>query len=365
MDNKILNINKLDSPALVVFPEIVQQNIKVAISMAAHPDCLRPHIKTHKTKEVIEFCQKEGIQKFKCATISEAEILGICAVKDTLLAYQPVGPKVNRWADLIQSFPDTQFSCLIDNLNVAQNLDKIGRDLGLVFSVYIDLNIGQNRTGILTENAIKLVEKIKFFLNISIIGLHAYDGHIYDIDFSIRKEKADLVHNTSKTVQTQLEKILAKNLTLVMSGSPTYSIHAKRLDIEYSPGTFVFWDMGYRQFTEQDFMPAVYVLGRVISKPKANSICVDIGHKSVAAERPLGERIKFLNAELQAISQSEEHLVLEVLDEIIYEIGDELMGIPYHICPTVALHEKIFLIENGKYTGNYWQVMARNRELNF
>ncbi len=365
MNPNIINLKDLDSPSLIVFPEIVKKNIQLALNMIAEPDRLRPHIKTHKTREVIELCQAKGIEKYKCATISEAELLGICKAKDVLLAYQPVGPKAIRYTNLIQNFGQTKFSCLIDSEPVAQNLNEIGQKTGINFSVFVDINIGQNRTGILPEKVVEFCENSKQFSNVTIIGLHAYDGHIYDANFADRKEKADVAYEIVKKLQIQLQDLLKKDLVLIMSGSPTFSIHAKRTDIECSPGTFVFWDLGYSQFAEQSFEPAVYLLGRVISKPNTDLICVDIGHKSVAAERPLAERIQFLNVALEPISQSEEHLVLKVMDKKNYTIGNELLGIPIHICPTVALHEKLYTVENERLTGNFWEILARNRELNF
>src|SRR5690349_8833137 len=101
---EIKNIDEIDSPALVVYPERVKENIRTIKSMI-EVNRLRPHIKTHKTKEVTLLLLEAGITKFKCATIAEAELLGICGAPDVLLAYQPVGPKLNRFITLLSKFP--------------------------------------------------------------------------------------------------------------------------------------------------------------------------------------------------------------------------------------------------------------------
>src|SRR5574341_2046471 len=31
-------------------------------------------------------------------------------------------------------------------------------------------------------------------------------------------------------------------------------------------------------------------------------------------------------------------------------VGDELYGIPWHICPTVALHDRVFVVRDGRVT---------------
>ncbi|MBL7736829.1 MAG: D-TA family PLP-dependent enzyme, partial [Chitinophagaceae bacterium] len=72
----------------------------------------------------------------------------------------------------------------------------------------------------------------------------------------------------------------------------------------------------------------------------------------------------FLNApEAQAVSQSEEHLVLKVADSGAYKTGDVLYGAPLHICPSVALYEKAVVIEDHKIIDS-WKVVARDRSIN-
>lgn len=136
-------------------------------------------------------------------------------------------------------------------------------------------------------------------------------------------------------------------------------------NIECSPGTFIYWDKGYLDaFTEQNFMPAALVLTRVISLPDETKICVDAGHKSVASENELDKRITFFNApNLVPVSQSEEHLVLEAGENHNFKVGDVLYGLPYHICPTVALYERAITIENNEATGE-WKTVARDRKIN-
>ncbi|HEX2683974.1 MAG TPA: D-TA family PLP-dependent enzyme, partial [Ferruginibacter sp.] len=73
----IADPNQIDSPALLVFPERVKANIKTAIGMVGDLDRIRPHVKTHKCSEVTRLMIEAGIYKFKCATIAEAEMLGM------------------------------------------------------------------------------------------------------------------------------------------------------------------------------------------------------------------------------------------------------------------------------------------------
>jgi D-serine deaminase-like pyridoxal phosphate-dependent protein len=101
----------------------------------------------------------------------------------------------------------------------------------------------------------------------------------------------------------------------------------------------------------------------VISLPTDTRVCLDLGHKSVASENEIGKRVFFPDAPtLRPVSQSEEHLVMEAPAGHGYRPGDVLYGIPYHICPTVALYESLVAVEDGKVSGE-WKVIARARRL--
>ncbi|MEO6315403.1 MAG: D-TA family PLP-dependent enzyme [Chitinophagaceae bacterium] len=359
------NIDELDSPVLVVYPDRVKTNISTAVAMVDDVNRLRPHVKTSKCRETIQLMMAAGIQKFKCATIAEAETLGMCMAPDVLLAYQPNGPKLQRFVHVIKKYTTTSFSCLTDNQHAAQEMAGVFHSHGLEVPVFIDLNVGMNRTGIVPGKAVvDLYSFCNALAGIQPVGLHAYDGHIRDTDFAERRKRCDEVFSIVAALQRDLLSLEFAKPIIVMGGSPTFSIHCKRSEIECSPGTFVYSDKGYADLCpEQHFLPAALVITRVISIPVAGRICTDLGHKSIAAENELSRRVFFLNAPgLQPVSQSEEHLVLEAGSDHHYQTGDVLYGLPIHICPTVALYERAITIENGLVTGE-WKTIARDRKL--
>jgi D-serine deaminase-like pyridoxal phosphate-dependent protein len=363
----IKNFADIDTPCLVVYPSRVSQNIRTFTKMAGDVLRLRPHVKTHKCAEVVRMMLAAGVHKFKCATITEAEMLGMVGAPDVLLAYQPVGPKVERLIRLIQGYPGTRYSCLTDDLTTAECMAKQFTLHDLEVDVYIDLNSGMSRTGISVGP-----EALKFYLTVfglrglNLKGLHTYDGHIRSNNADLRSAQCDEAFDKVKVLY---DLIVAHGLPapiIIAGGSPTFPFHVKRAEVECSPGTFVYWDGVYSEMCpEQEFVPAALLLCRVISLPDSTKICVDLGHKSVAAESELGKRINFLNArELVPIAQNEEHLVLEVVQGHHYQIGNIFYGLPWHICPTVALYERAISIENGIVTGE-WKTIARDRKINY
>jgi D-serine deaminase-like pyridoxal phosphate-dependent protein len=358
-------MNSVDSPSLIIYVDRVKENIRILRSMIDDVNRLRPHVKTHKSKEPVQLLMEAGIQKFKCATIAEAEMLAMCSAKDVLLAYQPVGPKLNRFIQLIKKYSATKFSCLTDNVITARQMAESFSVNGLTVPVYLDLNTGMNRTGIASgTSAIELYMSCSQMKGIEPIGLHVYDGNIRDADFNARKQHCDEAFAAIEIMKNELIKKGFSEPVIVAGGSPTFSIHCKRKKIECSPGTFIYWDKGYTDLCpEQNFSPAALVMTRVISLPNETKLCLDLGHKSVAAENEITRRVYFPAApDLKAISQSEEHLVMDTGKNHSYKVGDILLGIPIHICPTVALYEKAYTVENGKLTGE-WKIIARDRKI--
>jgi len=361
---QVKEIETIDSPALIVYKERVQQNINSIIAMKDVAQ-LRPHIKTNKIAEVCAMMLAKGITKFKCATIAEAEMLGMIKAPDVLLAYQPTPTKAKRFVQLVQQYPATHFSCLIDDAVNAYNISTVFSENKFCIDVYIDLNDGMNRTGIQPANAFDLFDECENFKGINIIGLHVYDGHIRDTDIEERRRRTDEAFTTVIDLAGKIEAATGKQPKIVAGGSPTFPVHALRSNVECSPGTFVFWDHGYKtQLPDEPFEYAALVITRVISIIDEYTICVDLGHKSVAAENVIERRIHFLNAEnVQPVGQSEEHLVLKVDDASVYNIGDVFYGVPYHICPTVALYERAVVVEKNEAVDE-WKIIARNRKIN-
>ena len=359
------NIEDIDSPALIVYPDRIKKNIAAAIKMVDNPGVLRPHVKTSKMSAVAILLQEAGVTKFKCATIAEAEMLAMVGAKDVLLAYQPVGPKILRLLQLVKAYPSTVFSCLVDNVDNARHLSEVCAAQNNHLDVFIDLNIGMNRTGILPGQAFQLFGVIRQLPALNPVGLHAYDGHIHDVDLALRTRHSNEGFAAVMTLADKIESVAGQAPVIIAGGTPTFPVHARRQGVECSPGTFVFSDWNYKQgLPDEPFDYAALLITRVISIIDEQTVCLDLGHKSVASENPQ-PRVFFLNApDAIPVSHSEEHIVVKVDNTSSIHIGDVWYAVPAHICPSVALYEKAWVVENGAVTGD-WKVTARNRYINF
>ena len=82
----IANPDEVLSPGLVVFEEILRENVSRMITIAGDVGRLRPHCKTHKMIAVTRMEVGMGIVKHKCATFAEAEMLALDGTRDVFLA---------------------------------------------------------------------------------------------------------------------------------------------------------------------------------------------------------------------------------------------------------------------------------------
>jgi D-serine deaminase-like pyridoxal phosphate-dependent protein len=93
---ELTNHEAVASPALLVYPDRVCENIRRMIALAGGVERLRPHMKTHKLAPIIALQRAAGITKFKCATIAEAEVTAGAGAAEVLLSYPLVGPNLGR-----------------------------------------------------------------------------------------------------------------------------------------------------------------------------------------------------------------------------------------------------------------------------
>jgi D-threonine aldolase len=357
------------SPSLVIDRTLVRQNLEAMIALAGGADRLRPHVKTHKMPAIVRMCEAMGIRKHKCATIAEAEMVAAAGGTDVFLAYPLVGPNIARFARLVRKYPATIFRALVDHPATAQALSDGMSGLEGPLPVLIDLEVGMGRTGIAPdESAIGLATQISALPNLRLDGLSAYDGQVHDQALEERRQSTTPGIELTLALCDRLEALGLSVSRLVLGGTPTFPIHAALrrtgVEVECSPGTCTLHDIGYAtRYPDLPFIPAAFLLGRVISQPRPGRLCLDLGHKAVAADPPAGSRLTLLGIPDATLgTHSEEHLVVETPGASDYPPGTPVLALPTHICPTCALHRSAYVIEDGDQVDE-WEVAARDRVL--
>ncbi len=355
------------SPGIVLFREIVERNVDAMIELAGDPGRLRPHCKTHKMAEVTRLEVARGITKHKAATFAEAEMLAEAGAESVFLAYNLVGPNVGRGVEFRRRFPHVHFAVTADHPEPVAALGAVMSSAGQMIDVLLDVDVGQNRTGTPAgDAAADLYALIDRTDGLAVGGLHVYDGHNHQESLAERQEAVDGCWSQASRLRDRLVADGFVVPRIVAGGTPTFAVWAAVDDpaIECSPGTCVLHDVGYGgHFPEQPFTPAALLLTRVVSRPTADRVTLDLGNKAVASDPPAGQRVHFPDLpDAEAVVHNEEHLVLKTPRAGEFQPGDVLFGIPTHVCPTSALHESATVVEAGLVVGT-WEVTARKRRL--
>jgi D-serine deaminase-like pyridoxal phosphate-dependent protein len=356
------------SPALLFYKDLIRRNLALCLKMAGTPDRLRPHVKTHKTREIVRMELEAGIRKHKVATLAEAEMVAGCGAPDVLLAYNLVGPNCMRLARLARAYPGCRFSVLADHPAGVKALSETLASAGVTVDVLLDVDVGQHRTGIAPgPQAVTLYEQFDRLPGLRPGGLHIYDGHVHQEALA---EREAAVKRQLEPVMGMREALLRKGLAvprMVLGGTPTFPVYA-RMELpgmELAPGTCVLHDHGYgSRFADlAEFTPAALLLTRVISRPTPRRVTFDLGYKAVASDPPAGKRLVLLDVpDCEAVLQNEEHLVIETPAAERFKPGDAAYAIPTHICPTCAMHKQAYVVEGGRVTET-WDIIARDRVL--
>jgi D-serine deaminase-like pyridoxal phosphate-dependent protein len=356
------------SPALVFYKDLIRKNIAYAVEIVGDAARLRPHVKTHKTRELVRLEREAGITKHKCATLAEAEMLARAGAADVLIAYNMVGPNCRRLACLVREYPDCRFSVTGDHPAALEALSRVMKEERQAVDVLLDLDVGQHRTGIAPgPDAAALYEQLARLPGLRPGGLHVYDGHNHQENFVERRQAVMDLLEPVLSLRAALEKKGLPVPRVVGGGTPTFPVFAK-LDVpglECSPGTCFLHDQGYgSKFGDMaGFTPAALLLTRVISKPLPTRLTLDLGYKAVASDPPAGKRLTLLDVpDYEAVLQNEEHLVIDTPHAAKYQPGDELFAVPTHICPTCAMHQRAYVVEGSEVT-EMWDIVARDRVL--
>jgi D-serine deaminase-like pyridoxal phosphate-dependent protein len=359
--------SNIASPALIYYRNIILENTKRTIEMAGGADRLWPHVKSHKTTEMVCMQINMGITRFKCATIAEVEMTAKAgAALHIMLAYPLVGPNISRFVRLASDFTQTVFYAIGDDL---QQLGILSNEAGknrIKINILVDVDAGMHRTGVPIDKLEGFYERACAIKNITLKGLHCYDGHLHDSDFNVRKAKTEEIDREVLKIQESLQRKGFDCGLLVMGGTPTFPCRAGKDNMYLSPGTCFIGDWGYyKKFPDMAFKPGAALLSRVVSHPTENTFTIDLGSKGLASD-PAGERGIIVGMEeAKPLFQSEEHWVFSLpKGQELPAIGSDCYVIPAHICPTSALYPQIVIAEGGKINGE-WQVSARNRRINY
>lgn len=359
---------QLDTPSLVVHEEILKANLQQMADYAKSRGIdLRPHFKTHKTREVAQMQRDLGAVGITCAKLGEAEVLADAGIFDSIfIANQIVGPL--KLARLVKLMERVDVRVAVDSVAVCEGLQQAMVDAGKTLDVVIEMNSGQGRAGILGDETISLAETIRErFPNLRVIGLMTHEGHAgAEPDQATMEQTA---HQAGQLVVETAEALRERgfDIQVVSVGSTPAAFETTKIEgvTEMRPGTYVFQDNAIFRFP--DYGPencALRILATVTGRPAPDRAIIDAGSKVLTSDRAKGREghgyiVEYPDAEI--FNLSEEHGWVHLPESCQgMQIGEKVEVIPNHVCPTVNLTDELFVVRDGELVDT-WPVAARGK----
>lgn len=351
----------LPTPALLIDIDRTKENIQM---MQERADALglklRPHIKTHRMPYFAKMQVEAGAAGIACAKIGEAEVMADAGIDDIFIANEVIGiDKYERLRDLHRRI---HVRIGIDNKVQLAQMEQVFAEEEKPLEVLMEYEVGEVRSGIVEdEQLIELVEAVKRCKHVVLKGIFSHEGHTYkadDMEDCVRKakiayERTVRAANIIRDLGVEIDTVSIGATPSIMNGAYLEDITELRL------GTYIFFDVGQSKAINDFSHCAATVLASVISKPHGERVVMDSGAKALVSQnRPTGicatkgfgaiKGAEHINIE----NLFDEHAVLNSAEfRDMVEIGDKVVVIPSHICPTVNLYDKAYLVSCGKVIG--------------
>ena len=248
---------------------------------------LRPHFKTHKSVAIARRQLAAGAVGITVATLDEVEALvdgGVDA--PILLAFQTVAaPKLDRAIRLAARVPLT---LAVDGPDGAARLAAAAGAVGLTVDVWIEIDSGLRRCGVLPADAPALARSVAGHPELRLSGMFTHAGQSYtardrtEVAAIAAAEAAAVVDAATAT------RAIGIPIETVSAGStPT----AGFLDgsgglTEIRPGTYVFYDaLQVALGSAGADQCALSVAATVVSRPAPDRAVVDAGSKTMGLDK--------------------------------------------------------------------------------
>jgi len=336
----------VDTPALLVDLERLDANVR---SMAGHARAggvaLRPHFKTHKSVAIARRQLDAGAVGITVATLDEAETLvdgGVVA--PILVAFQVVAaPKLERAMGLAGRVP---LILAVDSADGAARLSVAAASAGRTVEVWIEIDSGLRRAGVVPADAPALARQLAAEPNLRLTGMFTHAGQSYAARAATEVATIAAAESTAVVEAAAATRASGIPIETVSAGStPT----ARFLDAtsgltEIRPGTYVFYDaLQVALGTTGADRCALSVAATVVSRPASERVVIDAGSKTLGLDKGahssdlLPDYGRLVEEDGALVRLSEEHGVLRVPATSSLAIGDRVRIVPNHACSVTNL----------------------------
>lgn len=356
------SVEELDTPALVVYLDILERNITEMADVARSAGVrLRPHTKTHKSPAIARMQIDAGAEGITVAKVGEAEVMSSAGLDDLLVAFPILGDgKLER---LRQVMERARVRVSLDSVEVAEGLGWIGLERGEPTQVLVEVDTGHHRLGRPPgEPTASLAAEIAALPGVEVIGLLTHAGHAYQAGSS---EELDAISDREGADLAETARLCARRGVAIRELSVGSTPTARRVAgiagvTEIRPGTYVFNDVQQMRLgTATEETCAARVLATVVARPWQDRFVIDAGSKCLSSDGEDGPTFPGRGViagrpDLRLDFLTEEHGIghIEPGGEDV-RIGDRLEVIPLHVCSCVNMFDEAQRIRDGAADGTF------------
>jgi D-serine deaminase-like pyridoxal phosphate-dependent protein len=300
----------------------------LATMAAARPGpSLRPHVKAHKCIALASAQAACGHAAFTCAT--PREVVGMASAglgTDLLLANETLDPQRLR----AMAAADARVTVAIDSEATLAAAAANG-----ISEVLVDVNVGLPRCGIEPDRAGALADSARR-AGLGVRGVMGYEGHLMVV-----ADRDDQRAQVAAAMDLLLRAHADVGGDVVSAGGTgTYDLHDRVTEIQ--AGSYALMDTYYATLG-LPFHQALYLETTVISTSAKWAVC-DAGLKSLGMDHG--------NPTIEGAAVwfcSDEHITFAPdrdapTPQAVPKPGDRVRVIPAHVDPTMALHERAYLV---------------------
>ncbi len=329
----------LSTPALVVDREILDANLATMAQARPGPAC-RPHVKAHKTTALAR--RQSGVGHFGFTAATPREIVGLAAAglgHDLLLANETLDPvRLRAMAEC-----DGRVTVAVDSIETIRAAAEHG-----IREVLVDVNVGLPRCGCDPSEAGRLADAARA-AGLGVRGVMGYEGHVYL--HAERTDRAAATEAAMELLATAHERVGGDIISAGATG--TYDLNSIATEIQ--AGSYALMDQTFAPMIPA-FAPALWIEATVISVGRGFAVA-DCGLKALGMDH--GNPTV---ADASVLFVSDEHLTFRT-DHTSHphhplRVGDHIRVWPAHIDPTVAYHERMYVV-TGDDVVDEWAVDLR------
>ncbi len=361
-----VNLDSINQPTLLIDQNICHNNIVNMVNKAKrHAIKLRPHFKSHQSAMVANWFRSYGVASIATSSFEMAEYFALHGWDDITVAF-PVNIReidtINKLAKQID------LGLLVESMDQVNALDA---QLKFQVKVYLKIDVGYGRTGLLPKEDQQIDTLIQQFENTSHMefeGFLAHAGHTYE---ARNKDQIIAIHEDAlaklNTLKNHYRNQYPK-LTVSLGDTPSASVAENFMGIdELRPGNFVFYDLKQYQIGScslQDIAVAavcpivaihsdreeIVVYGGAVHLSKDFMIDEELGkHYGLVAslkKQGWGAPLPFCYVK----SLSQEHGIIKMDPTYLsqYKVGDLICILPPHSCLVMDIINNVVTLEGRK-----------------